>query len=113
MKALAKASSSIGVHLPPHRRRVRVVERVASGSVGVERVVSGSVGNYKHPATSFVEWLDFERIERIGLASVGMMQTHLMNIARIGSVLPSDSMPEPRKHWIGSGSWDCSGYSGC
>ena len=65
--------------------------------------MSGSVGNSKHPASSFVEGLDFERIERIGLASVGMMQTHLMNIARIGSVLASDNILEPRKHSVGSG----------
>ncbi|KAF5798731.1 hypothetical protein HanXRQr2_Chr07g0296371 [Helianthus annuus] len=32
------------------------------------------------------------------LASVGMMQTHLMSIARIGSVLASDNIPDPRKH---------------
>ncbi|MFS7965866.1 hypothetical protein Hanom_Chr09g00767181 [Helianthus anomalus] len=56
------------------------------------------MGNYEHPASSFVEGLDFERIERIGSASVGMMQTHLMNIARIGSVIASDNIPEPRKH---------------
>ena len=63
------------------------------GSVEVERV-----GSSKHPASSFVEGLDFGRFERIGLASVGMKQTRSMNIARIGSVLALDNIPEPKKH---------------
>ncbi|MFS7930221.1 hypothetical protein Hanom_Chr04g00341581 [Helianthus anomalus] len=71
MKALAKASSSIGAvgfrAQSPHRLRVRI-ERGVWGSVGVEREVWGSVEverveSSKHPASSFVEELDFGRFE--------------------------------------------------